>query len=321
MSLLKVNNLGQAAEAYSLVHGVVTGVDKEGNTLDIDTGELLTGVPVLYHCTPDSEEVVDGSIAGASSAFSVGDEVLLLCGATDRVIGFADELRPCCKVKYAYLAEGGWLISKCGETEPYELITNDEFDEGYEEVSQAGTGLFSIMESAVDIDECVERIDRILLRDGSGVMVVSEYYDSCLVDRWGEWIEIKAQASVPGLDIAVIEHTRQTITTNTSWDTNTKTFLYINGKAELLYEMNTEWRPEPDYNGLVVLEAGEVYRLDNGRAAFSLTAGTPESTFHFAVHTINANNKEANKYPFLGYVDYNGSRGEPLMKVVTGRRE
>lgn len=97
--------------------GIITAVDAENDTADVDVpgGQSGSGVPIYYHCDPDSELRSNGAIYGGASAFSAGteedpeadppveavegDSVIVMCdteGVPLRIIGFVDGIRSCC---------------------------------------------------------------------------------------------------------------------------------------------------------------------------------------------------------------------------------
>nr|MDD5523525.1 hypothetical protein [Kiritimatiellia bacterium] len=80
--------------------GIITAVDGENDTADVDVpgGQSGSGVPIYYHCEPDSELRSNGAIEGGSAAFGVDDEVIVMCdteGVPLRIIGFVDGIRVC----------------------------------------------------------------------------------------------------------------------------------------------------------------------------------------------------------------------------------
>ena len=80
--------------------GIITAVDAENDTADVDVpgGKSGSGVPIYYHCEPDSELRSNGAIEGGSAAFGVDDEVIVMCdteGVPLRIIGFVDGIKAC----------------------------------------------------------------------------------------------------------------------------------------------------------------------------------------------------------------------------------
>ena len=80
--------------------GIITAVDSVNDTADVTVpgGSSGTGVPLFYHCEPDSEERSNGAIEGAAAAFAVDDEVIVMCemgGTAVRIIGFVDGIKKC----------------------------------------------------------------------------------------------------------------------------------------------------------------------------------------------------------------------------------
>jgi len=80
--------------------GVITAVDSDNDLADVTVEGYQNGVgtPLFYHCTSDSEEQPNGSIAGAAAAFSVDDEVIVMLevgGPPVRIVGFVDGIKSC----------------------------------------------------------------------------------------------------------------------------------------------------------------------------------------------------------------------------------
>ena len=80
--------------------GIITSVDSENDLADVTVAGYQDGsdVPLFYHCEPDSEERSNGAIYGAAAAFSVDDEVIVMCtadGAPVRIVGFVEGIKSC----------------------------------------------------------------------------------------------------------------------------------------------------------------------------------------------------------------------------------
>ncbi len=93
------DNWGDIAN-HIFAKGVITAVDSGDDTADVTVEGYQdgSGVPLFYHCEPDSEEASNGSIEGAAAAFSVDDEVIVMCtaaGAPVRIVGFVDGIKSC----------------------------------------------------------------------------------------------------------------------------------------------------------------------------------------------------------------------------------
>lgn len=123
--------------------GIITAVDSGNDTADVDVpgGQSGSGVPIYYHCEPDSELRDNGAIYGAASGFSAGteedpedgDEVIVMCdteGAPLRIIGFVDGIRSCCL--YKNLCNGGY-------TWEIEGIVSDAFLDGVPGLNRTGS--------------------------------------------------------------------------------------------------------------------------------------------------------------------------------------
>ena len=86
--------------------GTITAVDPENDVADVDVfgGTSGSDVPLYYHCLPDSELRSNGAIMGAAVAFSVDDEVIVMCdtsGSAVRIVGFVEGIKACCLFKFA----------------------------------------------------------------------------------------------------------------------------------------------------------------------------------------------------------------------------
>lgn len=137
---------------HIFMKGIITSVDSENDLADVTVpgGSDGSGVPLFYHCDPDSEERSNGAIEGASAAFSAGsddpddgDEVMVMCkadtGLPVRIIGFVDGIKSCgywepfsgdgCVDNYWYYSLGGksWLdVAGSGELVYFEDIATTE---------------------------------------------------------------------------------------------------------------------------------------------------------------------------------------------------
>lgn len=82
-------------------------VDKDGN----GTGEIMEDVPIFYHCDPDVEEKDNGALEGASSAFSIDDEVFIKFeGDSPVIIGRKDGLKSCVKNLFVFCFQDNQYI-------------------------------------------------------------------------------------------------------------------------------------------------------------------------------------------------------------------
>jgi len=93
------DNFGDAVN-HIFVKGVITSVDSTNDLADVEVEGYQNGegVPLYYHCEPDSELRSNGAIYGAAAAFYVDDEVIVMCdsqGAPVRIVGFVDGIKEC----------------------------------------------------------------------------------------------------------------------------------------------------------------------------------------------------------------------------------
>ena len=127
--------------------GTITAVDSENDTADVDVpgGQSGSGVPIYYHCEPDSELRSNGAIYGAAAGFSAGseddpedgDEVIVMCdteGVPLRIIGFVDGIKSCVwepwnadpEDKYNFATtnpwEIGWIEPGFPVRQPFEMV-------------------------------------------------------------------------------------------------------------------------------------------------------------------------------------------------------
>jgi len=102
------DNFGDV-QGHLFAKGVITAVDSENDLADVTVEGYQdgSGVPLYYHCEPDSEKRSNGAIYGAAAAFSAGtvddptdgDEVIVMLevnGAPVRIVGFVDGIKSCC---------------------------------------------------------------------------------------------------------------------------------------------------------------------------------------------------------------------------------
>ena len=94
-------DLGDVAD-HAYIKATITAVQSEADTADIEgDGISGAGVPIFYHCEPDSEERSNGAIEGAAGGFAVDDEVYIMCEGSAgsytpvRIIGFVDGIKAC----------------------------------------------------------------------------------------------------------------------------------------------------------------------------------------------------------------------------------
>jgi hypothetical protein len=85
---------------YIFIKGTITAVQSDEDTADVTVpgGSDGSGVPIFYHCDPDSEERGNGAIEGGAGGFSVDDEVIVMCtvdGEPVRIVGFVDGIKSC----------------------------------------------------------------------------------------------------------------------------------------------------------------------------------------------------------------------------------
>jgi len=109
--------------------GVITAVDSENDTADVTVQGYQdgTGVPLFYHCEPDSEKRGNGAIKGAAAAFNVDDEVIVMLevdGPPVRIVGFVDGIREC-----QSLADISFTINGKTPTKPHTLQVVDSTPE------------------------------------------------------------------------------------------------------------------------------------------------------------------------------------------------
>jgi hypothetical protein len=101
-------NFGSVQD-HTFMKGIITSVDSENDTADVTVsgGSNGSGVPIFYHCDPDSEERSNGAIEGASSGFASDDEVIVMCtvdGSPVRIVGFVDGIKECIQTQYLWVA-------------------------------------------------------------------------------------------------------------------------------------------------------------------------------------------------------------------------
>ena len=99
MPLYQHENFGDV-QKHVFRKGIITAVDSENDTADVAVpgGSNGTGMPLFYHCEPDSEERSNGAIEPAATAFTVDDEVIVMCemdGTAVRIVGFVDGIKNC----------------------------------------------------------------------------------------------------------------------------------------------------------------------------------------------------------------------------------
>ena len=71
-------NFGELQQ-YEYVPGVIDAVDGETDTCAVTVGDSsYSGVPIYYHCAPDSPLRDNGAIEGAAAGFAEGDAVVVL---------------------------------------------------------------------------------------------------------------------------------------------------------------------------------------------------------------------------------------------------
>jgi hypothetical protein len=92
-------NFGDVQD-HLFMKGLVTAVYSEDDTVDltISGGQDGSGIPLFYHCEPDSVERGNGAIEEAAKAFNVDDEVIVMCtvdGTPVRVVGLVDGIKEC----------------------------------------------------------------------------------------------------------------------------------------------------------------------------------------------------------------------------------
>jgi hypothetical protein len=81
--------------------GVITALNVADDTADVTVEGYANGVaiPLFYHCSDDAEERDNGALEGAAAAFSVDDEVIVMCEADTgdpiRIIGFVEGIKAC----------------------------------------------------------------------------------------------------------------------------------------------------------------------------------------------------------------------------------
>ena len=95
---------------HTFMKGIITSVNSEKDTANVTVpgGEDGEGVPIFYHCDPDSEERANGAIEGGAGGFSKDDEVIVMCtvdGEPVRVVGHVDGVKSC---------ETLWILIKAG---------------------------------------------------------------------------------------------------------------------------------------------------------------------------------------------------------------
>ena len=98
-------NIGNVLKHVYLT-ATVTEVDGANDTVNftgIDPCPNAENIPLFYHCEPDSALRDNGALEGASGAFAIGDEVIVMCEIESaehyiplKVIGFTDKPKPCC---------------------------------------------------------------------------------------------------------------------------------------------------------------------------------------------------------------------------------
>lgn len=111
--------------------GVITEVYPEDDTADVTVEGYQNGteIPIFYHCSDDAEERSNGAIEGGSAAFSIDDEVIVMCtvsGVPVRIIGFVDGIRNCHWEPWGetLCANHNWYVHLFdGATSKYELCS------------------------------------------------------------------------------------------------------------------------------------------------------------------------------------------------------
>ena len=98
-------NIGNVLKHVYLT-ATVTEVDGANDTVNftgIDPCPNAENIPLFYHCEPDSALRDNGALEGASGAFAIGDEVIVMCEIESaehyiplKVIGFTDKAKACC---------------------------------------------------------------------------------------------------------------------------------------------------------------------------------------------------------------------------------
>lgn len=78
MPTLNYENAGALVE-YDYLQGIITALYPDDDTADVSgVCGTLSGVPIFYHCNPDSVARPNGAITGAAGGFSIGDSVVVL---------------------------------------------------------------------------------------------------------------------------------------------------------------------------------------------------------------------------------------------------
>jgi len=109
MSRYEHKNWGDL-QNHVFMKGTVTDVNSDDDTANvtIEGGADGSGVPIFYHCKPDSEKRSNGAIEGAAAGFYKDDEVIVMCtveGEPVRIVGFVGGIKAC---------EGEWVFFSCG---------------------------------------------------------------------------------------------------------------------------------------------------------------------------------------------------------------
>ena len=122
-------NLGDIAD-HVYIKATITAVESSDDTATIEgDGISGSGVPIFYHCEPDSEHRSNGAIYAAAAAFSIDDEVYVMCEGSAgsytpvRIVGFVDGIKTCCLYKY--------LFTNSEDTWTDEGIVAEAINEGY----------------------------------------------------------------------------------------------------------------------------------------------------------------------------------------------
>jgi len=97
-------NIGEVQKTAYLT-GTITTVDSENDTASftgIGKCPAASGIPIFYHCEPDSEQRSNGALEGAAGAFAEDDEVIVQCEIKSDgvyeplyVMGFVDKPKVC----------------------------------------------------------------------------------------------------------------------------------------------------------------------------------------------------------------------------------
>lgn len=89
-------NIGNIARTRYLTGTIIAITGNDTCTVDLG-GQILSSVPIYYHCDNTVTLQANGSLEGAAGAFSAGDQVIgQLQDGVVRVIGHADGVkRPC----------------------------------------------------------------------------------------------------------------------------------------------------------------------------------------------------------------------------------